>query len=144
VTEEVLCLSVRQPWAWAIIDIGKDVENRIWKTRIRGSVLIHASQGCTTAEYDEAREFIYRACPSMFSPIEIPALSSLERGGIIGAVDLVDCVTTSNSPWFTGDYGFVLRNPRPLPFIPCKGALGFFACPADALALVQQAVLEGT
>jgi hypothetical protein len=47
-------------------------------------------------------------------------------GGIIGQVDIVDCVDKSASPWFVGPFGFVLRNPRILPFRPCKGALGFF------------------
>lgn len=26
-----LALSVRQPWAWAIIHAGKDIENRTWQ-----------------------------------------------------------------------------------------------------------------
>lgn len=26
-----LALSVRQPWAWAIIHAGKDIENRSWQ-----------------------------------------------------------------------------------------------------------------
>ncbi len=41
-------------------------------------------------------------------------------------MDIVDCVNQSDSEWFFGDYGFVLNNARPLPFIPCKGALSFF------------------
>ncbi len=28
VTEPMLALSIRQPWAWAVIHAGKDVENR--------------------------------------------------------------------------------------------------------------------
>jgi hypothetical protein len=48
-------------------------------------------------------------------------------GAIIGEVDIIDCVTESNSLWFEGKYGFVLANPvlydKP---IPCRGQLGFF------------------
>lgn len=51
-------------------------------------------------------------------------------GCIVGTVDIVDCVSKSDSPWFFGRYGFVLANPvafeKP---IPCKGALGFFTVP---------------
>src|ERR1017187_9047245 len=36
-------LSIRQPWAHAILHLGKDVENRSWSTPYRGSILIHAS-----------------------------------------------------------------------------------------------------
>ena len=28
-------LSIRPPWAWAILHAAKDVENRTWKTNIR-------------------------------------------------------------------------------------------------------------
>jgi hypothetical protein len=57
---------------------------------------------------------------------ELPAYEDLPRGVIIGVVELVDCVTKSKSPWFMGDYGFVLKNQRPIKPIPCAGALGFW------------------
>ena len=50
----------------------------------------------------------------------------LPRGGVVGSVEIVNCVTASNSRWFSGKYGFVLRDPRPLPFTPWSGLLGFF------------------
>lgn len=58
--------------------------------------------------------------------IVAPMQISLQRGGIIGVAEIVDCVEASDSPWFFGRYGFVLRNARPVDFIPVKGALGFF------------------
>jgi hypothetical protein len=36
--------SVRQPWAWVILQAGRDIENRTWPTRYRGRVLVHASR----------------------------------------------------------------------------------------------------
>ena len=36
-------LSARQPWAWAIIHAGKDIENRTWNTHLRGTFAVHAS-----------------------------------------------------------------------------------------------------
>ncbi len=51
----------------------------------------------------------------------------LPFGAIIGVVELADVVTRSRSRWFSGDYGFVLRNPRPLSRpIPCKGRLSLW------------------
>jgi hypothetical protein len=35
-------LSIRQPWAWLIVNGHKPVENRDWATSFRGPVLIHA------------------------------------------------------------------------------------------------------
>jgi hypothetical protein len=49
-------------------------------------------------------------------------------GGIVGVADIVDCVTASKSPWFVGNFGFVIANARPLPFYACRGALGFWKC----------------
>lgn len=66
-----LALSVRQPWAWAIIYAGKDIENRSWQAvnhglKIRGEICIHAAKGMTQAEYDSASDFMLSigiACP---------------------------------------------------------------------------------
>lgn len=41
-------------------------------------------------------------------------------------MQIVDCVTTCDSSWFFGPYGFLVLNGKALPFRPCKGALGFF------------------
>lgn len=122
-------ISIRQPWAWLIIHGGKDIENRDWKTNYRGRILVHAAKGMTRDEWSDAWAF---AAGSGASPKAVEAgitLHSIERGGIIGSVEIVDCVTESNSRWFMGSYGFVMRDPRPLPFMPYRGALGFFNVP---------------
>jgi hypothetical protein len=41
-------------------------------------------------------------------------------------VEIVDCVRKSDSKWFYGLFGFVLKDPRPLPFMAVRGQLGFF------------------
>lgn len=56
-----------------------------------------------------------------------------QRGGIIGTAEIVNCVDHSDSPWFSGLYGLVLRNVTPVPFIPVKGALGLFNWKAKLL-----------
>jgi hypothetical protein len=103
-----VALSIRQPWCHHILYDGKNVENRSWSTRFRGPVLIHASKG---VDAEDRAEVSAKAMP---------------LGGIVGVMDIVDCVTNMDSDWFSGPYGFVIRNARPLPFMPCKGALSFF------------------
>lgn len=115
-------LSIRQPWAWLILHGGKDIENRTWTTKFRGRVLLHAAKGMTREEYEIANELAWEINPR----IVLPAFDELKRGGIIGSVEIVDCVTESGSPWFYDGHGFVLRDPQPLPFVPLKGRLGFF------------------
>ncbi len=122
-------LSIRQPWAWMILHGGKDIENREWPTRFRGRVLIHASKGMTRDEWEIAWEFAHNSGAGAKASEMSLTCDNIPRGGIVGSVEIVDCVMHSDSRWFCGSYGFVLRNPIVLPFQPCRGALGFFDAP---------------
>jgi hypothetical protein len=130
VTLPKMAISIRQPWAWAIVTPGvnKDIENRDWRTGFRGGVAIHASKGMTRGEYEDCLSTMHAISRSHPFPsgLELPAFDELERGGIVGVAAIVDCVDDSVSPWFFGKWGFVLQNARPVPFIPVKGQLGFF------------------
>lgn len=117
-------LSVRQPWAWLIVNGYKNIENREWPTRVRGRVLIHASKTMTRCEYEDCKEFMENAL--VWDAIDLPDLSDLQRGGIVGETTILDCVTWYDSSWFQGRYGFVLGESQPLPFVPCPGRLKFF------------------
>lgn len=113
-------LSIKQPWAWLIIHGFKDIENRSWKPtnpglRFRGRVLIH-----TGKKFDGPND------PEEWDWPEIARPERFDLRGIVGEAEIVDCVTRSTSPWFFGPYGFVIRNARPLPFMPWIGQLGFF------------------
>ncbi len=143
------CLSIRQPWASLIVGglpvfeitdsqsinlkgfALKDVENRMRPTRFRGRVQIHA--GLTQAPFMETfKWFVEKGV----APIIALALLSpqLPRGAIVGEVDIIDCVTESDSPWFVGPYGWVLANPEAYDKpIPCKGRLGFFTPDLESL-----------
>jgi hypothetical protein len=139
----VLALSIRQPWASLILKAGKDIENRNWPTKVRGRVLVHAAKGMTRDEHEDAIAFAVdaiRVDPRNAGATNMRTLRDLgfafedqQRGGIIGSVEIVDCVRTSASPWFVGEFGFVLRDPKPLPFTPWRGQLGFFDVPDSAL-----------
>ena len=111
----IKALSIKQPYPHHIFHDGKDVENRDWPTKGRGWFIIHA--GVSKAELD------------MSDPKE----AAMPRGGIVGMARIVDCVTEMDSPWFFGKHGFVLRDAFPVDLIPCKGALGFFRPPNDAM-----------
>lgn len=123
-----LALSVRQPWAWAILHAGKDVENRDWRKpnpglAFRGRVALHASSGMTQDEYDAVM-------PRSAPPIPPPHL--LVRGAIIGHVQIMDIIRDPGremitSEWFNGPVGLMLHDPVAIEPIPCAGALGFFA-----------------
>ncbi len=126
-------LSIRQPWAWLIVHGGKDIENRSWHTKFRGRFLVHAAKGMTVKEWVSASDFCI-AQGIHDTPFDMPDFDRLERGGIIGSVELVDSVDTSASPWYMGEKGFVLVDPKPLPFVPLKGRLGFFDVPLELVS----------
>ncbi|WP_186425058.1 ASCH domain-containing protein [Cupriavidus metallidurans] len=124
-------LSIRQPWAWLIVNGHKDIENRTWPTHFRGRVLIHAGVNYPKGDYaDDARVY------SRHYGIEYPAREAM-IGGIVGVATITDCVMQSESQWFNGPYGFVLADAKPIPFMPCKGALGLFDIPADVAAVLR-------
>ena len=121
-------LSIRQPWAWLILEAPeawrKPVENRTWFTKHRGNLLIHAAKGCTQAEHDAAVAFVRGFNQSLAAAI--PALENLPRGGIVGMVKITDCVKKHSSPFFVGPWGWVMTNPYPITFRAMIGMPGIF------------------
>ena len=116
-------LSIRQPWAWLIVNGHKDIENRDWSTSYRGQFLVHAGKAMSRSYYENVADYLIQR---FAASLALPPFDSLDRGGVIGLTTIVDCVQTSESLWFMGAHGFVLRDSRPLPFHPCNGQLGFF------------------
>jgi len=120
------CLSIRPAWAWMIVYLQaphwKDVENRTWTTNFRGPLLIHASQGLTHDEYEDACALALSA--GQIDRSQLPEFHEIEliRGRLIGAARLSNVVPpgTEVSPWHGSDsYGWQLSDrvaftPRPL------------------------------
>ncbi|MBA43598.1 MAG: hypothetical protein CMF62_06305 [Magnetococcales bacterium] len=113
-------LSIRQPWAWLIVNGYKDIENRSWPTKKRGLIAIHASKTMTKEDYNTAKQV------ALSQGVAIPDRIHFDRGCIVGVAVIKDCVTESDSPWFFGEHGFVLENAKPCAPFPYKGQLGFF------------------
>ncbi len=129
------------PWFSAILDpvIKKDIENRSWPTIIRGTIALHTSQKTTRHEYEYAKDVIEETCEIQGKTIIVPGFRNLILGCVIGVVDIVGCVKQHDSPWFFGEFGFVLANPRKLTQpIPCRGALSFWNLPAEVESAVRE------
>lgn len=150
-------LTVKQPWAWAILHGGKDVENRTTNIAgsYRGPVAVHAGLGAFVQDNDASRA--HRAAHGTETP------TVLHYGAIIGVVDLVDvhhdqtirgdlhCCSDGEwhgsspcpgpcSPWAMPDHHhLVLANPRPLARpIPHRGGLGLRHAPDDLVAAIAE------
>lgn len=116
--EQVPALSIKQPWAWLIVNGYKDIENRNTLKNFRATFLIHAGMSFDTKNW-------HNTSNPNFTPL-LNKKSIVHFGGIIGYAEIYDCVTESDSKWFIGKNGLLLRNAKPLPFTPCKGKLSFF------------------
>src|SRR6266851_3268078 len=111
-------ISVRAPWWWFILHGGKDIENRDWPTKFRGTVYVHASKFWKTDEISDDWDCIKDmaaqdnvALPLPFGNEAARNLCTAMRGSggcIVGTVDIVDCVTDHPSAFFVGKFGAVL------------------------------------
>lgn len=140
-------LSIRQPWAWSILNAGKRIENRTWYNNYRGPFLIHAAKGLTRQEYEDWKQFYIHEIDWRPESPEVPSFDAFERGGIVGKAVVVDCLAASSQkriadPWFSGPFGFVLDQVEKVPFVPLMGKLGFFDVPDDILSVPQSGPAE--
>lgn len=128
-------LTVRQPWAWAIIHGGKNVENRARNIAgtYRGAIAIHVAGRYAEDGLDRAA--LSDACDAWCETngcAQHPWFSGI--GKIIGVVDLVGVHEATpdgrccgnNTGWGHPDgWHLELSRPRPLDRpIPYTGALG--------------------
>jgi hypothetical protein len=120
-------LSIQQPWAWAILHAGKDVENRTWTHNYRGQILVHAGKKFDKAGYAWLIDQSLRNGPIKLTIDDIPAKEDFYRGGLVGRVVIKKMVRSIGySPWMFGPWGWVLEDPEPIDFLPYTGRLGLF------------------
>lgn len=126
------CLTVCQPWAWAIVAGPKGIENRTWFTPYRGLILIHAGAS--------------RGWLNSATPAELPGLPPVDQlvfSAFVGVARVVDCVAKSrlrkDHPYAEGPWCWVLADRRPIKPVPARGALGIWEIPDD----VGAGILDG-
>ena len=126
----VYALSLKQPWAALVVQGLKTIEVRRWQTVRRGRILIHAAR--VPDKRDQAWKHV---TPNLFSLAQL-------QGGIIGSVELTDCVRYPDLPKFLADqpahynepnwyepplmFGFKFAKAEILPFQRYPGWFRFF------------------
>ena len=73
-------LTLHGPWAWAIVNGYKCVENREWYAEHRGPIFIHSGQ---SLESDESAEQI-------LTQLGCPLPDGYPRGAIVGSVEIAE------------------------------------------------------
>ncbi|QOT16500.1 ASCH domain-containing protein [Paenarthrobacter sp. YJN-5] len=111
-------LTVKNPWAWAIINAGKNVENRSQPTSHRGTLYIHIAKRDDEAghENEAIRQARAEASQAVRNHLQL-------QGYVLGTVEVVGCHHSSDcktkdgycSEWARpGFYHWELSQPRPL------------------------------
>jgi hypothetical protein len=138
----VRVLTVRQPWAHAVVHLGKDVENRTRNIAgaYRGPVAIHA--GKRELPVDDPSRLDILGVTGQYPLLTLTS----GLGVVIGVVDLVDVHHATGCPehrdgapwplcslWAMRDHHhLVLANPRALATpIPARGRLGLWTPDPD-------------
>ena len=75
----MIALTVRQPWAFAIAQLQKNIENRVWTTPHRGALAIHAGG---TWDGDRAARRVFELSGALVVKTDMAA--------VVAVVDLVD------------------------------------------------------
>lgn len=131
----IKCLSIRQPWASFIINgvlnkqgkkEFKDIENRSRRMTYRGKLGIHTGKNFDGGFKKDPSCFVEYLNETLNLQLTVQEVHDMQRGGIIGQVDMAGCVNEHGSKWFFGKYGYVLENPVSQSFLPCSGKMGLF------------------
>lgn len=135
-------ITIKNPWAWLIANGIKDIENRTWRTKFRGTVLIHSAatwyQGFNYHKQLNSRQINMTVEQwdylSMDLRSQIISKDNIPTSAIIGQVDIVDCVQGHPSVWaIENHWHWVLENAVYFdkPITGIKGKLSFWEVPEN-------------
>jgi hypothetical protein len=133
----VKALSVRQPWAFAIVMGFKPVENRDFTRQHRGPTLIHTGKN---AEHGNLTPVLMQiADQSCMRLRDVRALydKHFALGAIVGKVNIADCVKSHPSKWFFGPFGFVMTDAQWCEPFPWRGQFDFFEVPETVVSRLR-------
>lgn len=125
-------ISIRQPFATAIIHCGKDVENRTWipKHLKAGDKLAIVASKTWYPTLKNGKQVLWDKIGIYLNSLgatRIPSHDEYLLGGLIGIVSFQGYRKDSQSLWaIDGQCHWLLSNPQPLPFQPIKGRLGIY------------------
>jgi hypothetical protein len=122
------CVSIRQPWASAILAGLLDVEYRCYPTEHRGDLLIHASS--ETTDWDRQQFVLFDRRGLRWD--------ELAFGKVIGVVELWTCGHGHNGEW-----AWCLRNPRrvePFAIEPGRRLFDVENRPVEVLAPARRTI----
>lgn len=146
-------LTLRHPWPamFLLDDEPKRIENRDWEPprhvlgqllALHGGALPRPGDRKYLAEVRAALDWvadIFDDPDSADTFTDEELLRDFCVPGIFAVARLQEAVTSSDDPWFVGDFGWVLTDFVPIvPPIPHKGAQGLWEVAPEALATLRE------
>jgi len=133
--DELRALTLWRPWDQAILYGGKRIENRPWVpwAKVLGKVIgLHAGM-----KYDRDGA-LWMLEKKLYVP---PSPSCSNPGVIVGLARVVDCVVSSDDPWFSGPFGWMLDDVVALEKpVKAKGMQGLWRVDGEALEQIQEQI----
>lgn len=152
-SNEMMAITLWQPWA-SLIAVGlKRYETRHWPTWYRRKLLIHAAKRKMTQ-----KDKVVWALAHRLAEIPEPSIDELPHGAIVAIADLTGCfkmgaeyswqleniqideqsaLERSVGNWAPGRFAWQLENIQPIDPIECKGGQSFWFPPQDVLEKIQ-------
>jgi hypothetical protein len=131
----MMALTLWQPWAWAISDHTKRIENRTWRPPPHREPELLAIHAGTTFDEEAAQGIEEDFGVRIPRPCVQKAVVAVARYGGV--------VTRSSDPWFVGPFGWVLEDVVKLDIpIGCRGAQGLWDLPGDVERAVMREVAK--
>lgn len=133
-TEGMKALTLHRPWSFAVAHLGKDVENRGWRTNHRGQIAIH---GGKRWDYDAAAlifgisgNYPVQTAQGVVAVANLTEVHGAEECGF----------GLSCSYWaLAHGWHWILADVIPLPEpVPCKGRQGLWTLPDEVERKVRE------
>lgn len=155
-------LTLKHPWAYAIRELGKDVENRTWlppRETIGDRIAIHAGKlpPARSSQWRPIIETLRRLHAQGLAPASEKALGDVATQGsgvvavatlagvydsVLGGIRMApsfDRMRWIASPWaIEGNIHWMLADVVALEPVPCRGAQGLWALSPDVDAAVRE------
>jgi hypothetical protein len=129
-------LTIRQPWAWAVAEGLKLVENRNRpppKAMLGQVFAVHAAATPPPGDHEDFLKSLKLPIPPDYEVHAILAVAQL-----VGVVEDPSVLPKAQRPFFFGPFGWVLTNVRKLAEpVPVYGQLGFWNLDPEVEAEVR-------
>lgn len=153
-------LTVKQPWAYAVLHLGKRVENRPLHPPpylLGQRIAIHAGKSWARKALDWMRErgLVPEALDATLDKLTLTSSAIVGTALLVGwaekgagyeydaddhkseGLTREQAIAALDSAWYMGQVALVLDDVRPLAVpVPCRGQLGFWNLPAEVEAAV--------